>query len=66
MAVAAWEVVGTATLTVDDGVISSSRSSGTFLLPAIITPHTITNRRNPNDHASVCVRKLKFGSTNTG
>ena len=65
-AVAAWELWRTATLTAADGCCSALATSGTFLLLAMMTPQTTTNIRNPTDHASVCVRRLKFGSTSTG
>src|ERR1700726_452421 len=65
-AVPAWVCVGAATLTSGDGYFSTSRTSVTFLLVVMITPQTTTNERNPMDHASVCVRRLKFGSTSSG
>src|SRR6476660_1621647 len=58
----AWDAVDAAPPTSGDGCISGSRSSGTLLLLAIITPQTTTNTRNPRDHASVCARRLRFGS----
>src|ERR1041385_1567170 len=61
-AVPVADVVAAAPLTAGNGCRSGSRISGASLLLAIITPHTATNRRNPTDHARVCVRRLKFGS----
>src|ERR1051326_1186152 len=63
----AGDVVAAAPLAIGDGCGGSgSRISGNSLLPAIMTPQTTTNTRNPTDHASVCVRRLKFGSISTG
>src|SRR6266404_4461552 len=45
---------------------ASPRTSPIFLRPMRITPQTSTNAKNPTDQASVCVRKLKFGSIHTG
>ncbi len=65
-AIPAWDVVDATPLTANGGCGSGSRISGAFLLLAMMTPQTTTKKRNPNDHASVCVRRVKFGSISTG
>src|SRR5438309_1679076 len=65
-AAAAWDTADSEMVVAVDECCSTSRLSGTLLLLAMMTPQTTTNRRNPIDHASVCIRRLKFGSTSTG
>src|ERR1041385_2617991 len=67
-AVPAGDVVAAAPLAIGDGCGggSVSRVFEASLLPATMMPQTTTNTRNPTDHASVCVRRLKFGSISTG
>src|SRR6185312_17394128 len=67
-AVAVGDAVAAAPLTAGNGCCSGfgSRVSGASLRLAMMTPQTTTNTRNPTDHASVCVRRLKFGSISTG
>src|SRR6185503_5299083 len=57
-AAAIGDVAFAAPLTAANGFGSGtgSRVSGAFLLPAMMTPQTTTNTRNPTDQASVCVR----------
>ncbi|HXO39790.1 MAG TPA: hypothetical protein VN872_14200, partial [Candidatus Acidoferrum sp.] len=64
-AVSAWDIDVVVALTAGDECCATSRGSGVFLLLAMMTPETTTNKRNPNAHATVCVRSLKFGSTNS-